>query len=350
MTMLSRDRHTTKMTAPRRAGVRRVVSIVMLVLSTASSMPAFAQPTSGAIAGAQSLVGEGRKLREAGDMKGARDRFQSAYLLVPTPIIGLDLGKARESLGELIEARIVLVEAAALPPIPKESAESTAARAEAVRIAKDLDARIPTVAIAIEGIEGEGKVVVTLDGIELPEGELAPRPVNPGKHVVVVRHGAHQQRTEVEVAEKDAKTATVVFPKIEKIVEPPKPPIVTPKPRLEDDGEPTTRISPLTYIGFSIAGAGLALGTVTGILSLKKAHDFAAACEGYDFQCPPSLRDDYDSSRRYGNVSTVSFLVGGAGLALGIYGLLHREKVAPSPPPNIALSLGAGSVGIRGAF
>jgi hypothetical protein len=318
---------------------------------TASSVASvvFAQPSASTIAGAQSLVGEGRKLRAAGDLQGARDRFQSAYLLVPTPIIGLDLGRAREALAELIEARAVLLECAALPPIPNESAESTNARAEALRIAKELDGRIPTITVTIAGADEGAKVVVAIDGVEIPETELtAPRAVDPGKHLVVARMGMRQTRTEIEVAEKDEKTAALVFPAI-----PPSPPpkVDAKRPTITDE-EPRTRISKLTYVGFSVAGAGILVGSITGIISLKKAHDFAASCEGYNFQCPPSTRDEYDASRRYGNVSTVSFLVGGAGLALGIYGLFNREKVtsASSSSAPVALSLGVGSVAVGGAF
>ena len=65
---------------------------------------AHADPTPAAIASAKSLVADGRKLRDAGDTKGARDKFRAAYALVPTPIIGLDLGKADVALGELVAA------------------------------------------------------------------------------------------------------------------------------------------------------------------------------------------------------------------------------------------------------
>jgi hypothetical protein len=307
------------------------------------SSTARAQPSPATIAGAQVLVGEGRKLRAAGDLAGARERFESAYLLVPTPIIGLDLGKARAALGYWIEARAILLESSALPPIAKESDESKAARAESIALAQSLEERTPTLAVVIEGLEVGIKVNVAVDGADVSDGDAkTPRKVNPGKHVIVVRADGRLQRVEVEVAEKEAKTATVTFPKIAP-PEPPRAPESKPLPP-----PPETRVSKLAYIGFAVAGAGVVVGSVTGILALTRAHDLDTACEGYNFQCPPSTRSAYDSSRRYGNVSTASFIVGGAGLALGVYGLLNRETVPAAP--RVSLSIGIGSVGLEGAF
>jgi hypothetical protein len=317
----------------------------MVICAGSAASTARAQPSSAAISGAQVLVGEGRKLRAAGDLAGARERFESAYLLVPTPIIGLDLGRARAALGYLIEARAILLESSALPPIAKESEESKAARAESIALAKELEARIPTLAVVIEGIESGTKISVSVDGDDVPDTDATtPHKVNPGKHVIVVRTDDRVQRLDVTVAEKEAKTATVTFPKIAP-PEAPKPQESKPQPPLPP---PETRVSPLTYVGFGVAGAGLVVGSITGIIALGRAHDFTASCEGYNFQCPPATRAAYDSSRRYGNVSTVSFIVGGAGLALGVYGLLHRETVPAAP--RVSLSLGVGSVGVEGAF
>ncbi|MGZ3456411.1 MAG: hypothetical protein ACXVEF_42800 [Polyangiales bacterium] len=322
---------------------RGAMLCILSTLALGAVLPrtSHAQPSSATIAGAQVLVGEGRKLRAAGDLHGARERFESAYLLVPTPIIGLDLGKAREALGFLIEARVVLLESSALPPIANESAESKAARAEAIRVANELDGRIPTLAVSIEGAESGVKVVVTIDGVEVPEADLAsPRKVNPGKHVVLARMGNRQERTQVELAEKEAKIASIVFAPVKALPEPVKPPIKPPpeQPRVY-------RTSLLTYVGFSVAGAGLVVGTITGIVAVKKAHTFTSACDKKD-QCPLSTQSDYDQSRNFGNVSTVSFIVTGVGLAVGVYGLLSPELV----PAPVAVSLGVGSVSVHGAF
>lgn len=316
---------------------------LLLAMVIGAGSVAHAEPSSATIAGAQVLVGEGRKLRAAGDLAGARERFESAYLLIPTPIIGLDLGKARAALGYLIEARAILLESSALPPIAKESEESKGARAESIALAKELEGRIPTLAVVVEGVEAGPKITVAVDGAELPDGDAkTPRNVNPGKHVVVVRADDRVRRVDVTVAEKEAKTATVTFPPIAQ-PEPPKPAESKPLP-----SPPETRVSKLAYVGFAVAGAGLVVGSVTGLIALGRAHEFSTSCAEYNFQCPPWTRAKYDSSRRYGNVSTVSFIIGGAGLALGVYGLLNRETVPSSP--SVSLSLGLGRVGLEGAF
>ncbi len=330
--------------AGRRGALCRALAIAVLAFAAALSMTAHADPSAAAIAGAKSLVGEGRKLRAAGRLQEARERFESAWLLIPTPIIGLDLGTAREALGLLIEARALLLEAAALPPFANESAESLAARDEARRMAKDIEGRIPTLAVTIEGAASTATVVVNVDGAQLPQAQLAvPRDVDPGKHVIVAQIGERLRRLDVDVAEREAKTATIVFA-----------PIKAPPSRMTVVDAPArvTVTSPLTYLGFSIAGAGLVLGTVTGLVSLNKSHDVTTACAQFDFQCPASLRREYDAARSYGNVSTASFIVGGAGLVLGVYGLFHRETISrpASGAASISLSIGVGSLGVSGAF
>ena len=64
---------------------------------------------------------------------------------------------------------------------PKETTKSTAAREEAVKLAEELSARVPTVKVAVAGAPAGETPIITVDG---KSGE-AIRRVNPGEHKVV---------------------------------------------------------------------------------------------------------------------------------------------------------------------
>ena len=60
---------------------------------------------------------------------------------------------------------------------------------------------------------------------------------------------------------------------------------------------------------------GVGVGTAFGLMTLKDKHSLNAQCEANT--CPTSQRDAVDSAKRNGNISTIAFGVGGAGLLLG---------------------------------
>ena len=99
------------------------------------------------------------------------------------------------------------------------------------------------------------------------------------------------------------------------------------------------RVSPLVYVGFGVGAAGLAVGSVTGILSLSKASRAKDHCE--DNACREAARDDIDGSKTLANVSNVAFAVGVVGIGVGVYGLLSsgkERKTAVEPGPESSRS------------
>ncbi len=103
--------------------------------------------------------------------------------------------------------------------------------------------------------------------------------------------------------------------------------------------------------------AGVGVGTVFGVLTLKDKHDLK--CQGNS--CPSSERDAVDSAKRNGNISTVAFAVGGAGLVLGtvLYfslGNSSSETHAGAPSRSFAglqngrAAIGPGSVQLAADF
>ena len=67
--------------------------------------PALAEPTAAEFQTARELFKQGTRLRAAGDLPGAIEKFRAADELVRTAITGLELAKTEAQAGQLVEAR-----------------------------------------------------------------------------------------------------------------------------------------------------------------------------------------------------------------------------------------------------
>jgi hypothetical protein len=76
----------------------------------------------------------------------------------------------------------------------------------------------------------------------------------------------------------------------------------------------------MAIAGFSVAGAGLLVGAVTGGLSLSDAATLRDACP--DGACPPELSDTLSRRDTLAHVSTASFALAGVGAVLGVVGVV----------------------------
>ncbi|MGZ5967340.1 MAG: hypothetical protein ACXWP4_06710 [Polyangiales bacterium] len=314
-------------------------------------MVAFAEPSASAIASAKSLVLDGRALRDKGDHKGARDKFKAAYALVQTPIIGIDLAKEHLALGELVEAREVCVEIGKLPANEKESAEGKAARDAAIGLAASLAPRIGSLTVHVVNGPPDGNVTVKIDGETVPAAALStPRKANPGDHVIVATFGTAEKRVKVVLGEGESKDLTLDLEAVGTSTLP----SATEKPTHTQEpatGTTTngTSTSPLTWVGIAVGAAGIAMGSVSGALALSKGSKAKDQC--VENQCPPSSHADYDNSRTWGTISTVSFAVGGAGVVLMVIGLASGRSTTPEKTASrVQPVVGLGSVGLVGSF
>lgn len=327
----------------------------------ATESTALAQPSAGDIAEARDLYNQGLRLRDKGDLAGAVDKLRAANDLASTPITGLELGRAYAATGKLVEARETFLSVGRLPVSRQESPRSAAARKDAAQLAEQLRARIPTLAVSVQGA-GSDSVTVTIDGNGVPtEALLAPRPVDPGAHDVVATSANGGKATaHVEVKEGDSPTVQLTLtggappaatpsaastqPKEAPPPGPASPPPFAPPPS-------SSGIRPvLIFGGFGLAAAGAIVGGITGGLAMSKASSVKNACSG--LTCPTSVDGDLSSGRTMGTVSTVAFIAAGVGAAVGVVGLVlappaHEEGA----PPTAWLTpwVGPGAAGMSGA-
>jgi hypothetical protein len=163
---------------------------------------------------ARALFNEGNGFRDAGDLRAAVDKYKVAYALYPTPIIGLELGRAHVGIGELLEARQVLTSIEKLPLKGDQSGRANLARSDARTLSEILVTRIPAVKVVVPGIESTPARVVKVDGVVVPnEVLLVPRRLNPGNHTIELFDGNATSPLAIvnfALAERETKEVTVM--------------------------------------------------------------------------------------------------------------------------------------------
>jgi hypothetical protein len=341
--------------------IPRFLPLLFLTATLAVAPPLFAgEPTAADKETARTLVTKGQSLYDAKDFAGALKSFRAAHAIMNLPTTGLPLGKAQIELGLLVEARDTLLEVARYPKKASEPEAFGRARTEASQLSDSLASRIATLELSFPSSRPGAAAAVNIDGVEIPsEAVTVPRRVNPGKHLIVVRVDGYEPTT-IETTLGDGEAKLVPVPLKEtgqtKIASPgpapATPPPGTPPPA--DEGPTTTKTSPLVYIGFGVGGAGIVVGTVTGLMAVSSASSAKDQC--IDTRCPPAAQSDIDSAKTTGTISTIGFAVGVVGVAVGVYGLLSPSKVEGKVSADARRSfsvtpvVGPGSFSLHGRF
>lgn len=324
-----------------------------LVLS-ASGAALAQQPTAADRETARNLMDEGDKKRDAGDLKTALQRYQTADEIMKVPTTGLEVAKTQIALGLLIEARETLTRVLRIPQAKKEPEAFVRARQQADQLNGDLAGRIPTVQLDIKNADPAQPPQVTIDGESVPAPTAqAPRKLNPGAHTVVVRSGSFEKKIEITLLERDTKSFSVDLAKAKR-VKPEKEKPEKPETPAEDKESSTPKF--LMYGGFGLAVVGVAVGSITGLMSISKTNELKAVCPNNN--CPAGRQPDIDSAQNLGNISTLGFVVGGIGVAAGIAGILmspstpDKDTKEPAAGSSARLTplVGPGALGLRGTF
>ncbi|HSO39211.1 MAG TPA: hypothetical protein VLT33_42085 [Labilithrix sp.] len=332
-----------------RSAVRPAILGILLAAALVSAAPrASADPSLSDRETARSLMDDGDAKRDKGDFKAALKSYEAADAIMHVPTTGLEVARAQAQLGLLLEARETLGRVLRLPPRPGEPPPFTAARKSAEQMNADLATRIPSITVAVTNADAGQPVQLVFDGeVVPPAAAQAPRKVNPGRHSVVARAGAAERKEEVTVAERDARTVTIDLKQ---------PPVAVEPVRAVEPAQASPSALPrvLMFGGFGLAAVGIGVGSVTGLMSFAKVDDVKKDC--VDNRCKPSREADINSARSLGTISTVAFIVGGAGVAAGIIGIVLSGKQTTETPPGtsaritIVPDVGPTWLGAHGAF
>jgi len=329
--------------------------VVPLALAVAS---AHADPSSADRETARRLMREGRERRDARDYQTALQSFQAADAIMQVPTTGVEVARTEILLGQLVEARDRLLAVVRFPKTPREPRPFAEARVAAGALSEEIAPRIPSLKIVVRGVPEGGTAKVSVDGINVATDSLVePRAVNPGHHVVLARVvGGGRREASVDVREGTIQEVVLALPQttVAQTRSAASGPVTTPDAAFPQPPASTaSRSHTLAILGFTIAGAGIATGAVTGVLAMSKLNAAkSGGCVGN--QCPPSTYADLDSAGTFATVSTVGFIVGGAGAVLGLVGLFvggRSSEEAPAPSAKVITPwIGAGSAGVRGTF
>lgn len=285
---------------------------------------------------ARALAEHGYAMYEAGRYAEAIDALDHAERLYHAPTLVFALARAHAAMGKLVEARALFQKVAD----EKLASDAIKAFQDVQRSAPGevaaLDKRIPTLAIQVRG--GGGKSLrVSIDEVEVSySGPGRALSVNPGSHrITVVPLGGVGQTRFITLEEGARASVTIELAGAAPLVVP----VAVPDaPRL-------WRVP--AYVSFGVGGAGLLLGVGAGIFTVVKAAELNAACPSGT--CPTSEHDaDIRLGRAMGVTTTVGFVVAGAGAALGTVLLLVKPGTASAPA--ISAGLGPGSIDLRGRF
>ena len=288
---------------------------------------------------AKELFADGLELRGKGDDAAALAKFEAAYKLVRSPITTLEYGRSLIRVGRLVEGRERCLEATGLPEKPNESPQSKDARLAAKKLADEVTPRIPTIRVKLEGLPAGAAAAVEIDAHLVASLALAtPQGVDPGKHHISAKLASGDERTsDIEVREGDTREVIMTFGS----------PATAPKGATVDSG----RVGALTYVAFGVAGVGVVVGAVTGLIAKSKASDLKSSSWCSDSRCLPPEHDSVDSFNRMTTISTASFVLAGVAAGVGLVTLLTGGSGSNEPrSAHVEPWIGLGSAGVGGAF
>jgi hypothetical protein len=357
---------------------RRALALGLPVLVAGVTLTSTAradEPSAQDIAQARDLAQQANAAFQAGNFVESEKLYYAAtklYSLAPTLTLGLARSQAKQ--GKFVAAQEgynkVIREwdgKANASPAFKDALDAAKAEVGAV------SAKLASVVISIEGQLPNG-TQVTIDGTAVNLAALGlKRPVDPGPHLV--KASADGYKTAEATFRAEEGTTSEAKLKLEKgaaIVAATEPPAsanaggtpanrdASPPPRA-DKASGGGSNKTLAIVAFGVGGAGLVLGSVTGLMALGKHSDLNDACKSGT--CPADKQADVDSYKTMGTLSTVGFIVAGVGAAAGAVLLLtsgsgkvetgDRGKgryATAKTAPSVVPYLGIGGGGVVGRF
>ncbi len=290
--------------------------------------PAFAAPSAVEKETARRLMDDGRSHVKAGRLDQAIEAFRKAHEIMQVPTTGYALAKAYTDAGQLVDARDVALSVTRLPKEARESSVFEDARTKSRELEGALKTRIPTLLLTLTNGEGAN---IEIDKKPLPASVAgAPIAMNPGSHTLTAALRGETRSEDITLSEGDQKTVAFTF-----LASPD--PVVAQVPEASGDEKKRRSggISPLVWIGFGLAGAGIGAGTVTGFMAMGAGSDVRKSC--VDNRCDPSVTNDLESARTMATISTISFAAAGGSALLGVIGLFMGGGKEEAPPSQAKL-------------
>lgn len=280
-------------------------------------------------AAAEALFLDGRQDVQRSDYAAACPKFAESERLDPAAGTLINLSDCEEHLGLLASAWEHW--RAAIDQLAPEDPRLPVIKERATSLEKRLShLTIKLVASAPHDTR------VTRDDVEIGDASRGiALPVNAGEHVIVVGLEGRTRRFTVAISEGESK---------EIVVEPAPAPILLPPavlapPRFNDpevEAPHSTRALGLAIAGVGVAG--LAVGTVTGVMAIGKKSVVGANCDSSK-ACNIHGYDAAVAGRTLSTVSTIAVVAGLVGVAAGAFLVVSSPRAKTSASARAASSL-----------
>lgn len=335
----------------------RHASFGWVLAAVLCAAPAAAAPVPAERANARQLYFEGMKKQRAGDLEGAHRAFLAADGIMHVPTTALRLAEVQIATGALVEALDSLDRATqyrSAEPIP---AAQEQARQSARELRSTLLPRIPSLVVSIEGDADDEHVSVTVDGRPLPSAlHGAPYLVNASAHVVELRVDDRVVESyDVLLAEGERRALALHVPARDREPEakpvasaaPATPVVEVAKASATHDAtrsEPKPWVRPAIIGAGALAVAGIAVGTIGGIMTLNARATAEEKCPGRS--CPVGGAGELalEDAQTYATLSTAGWITAGVAVAAGV-GVWLMSSHRATTKPAVAL-VGAGGAQI----
>jgi tetratricopeptide (TPR) repeat protein len=296
------------------------------------------EPNESVTAAAESLFQDGRKLTLEGRYDEACPKFLASHKIAPAHGTLLNLADCYENNGQLASAWARFHEAIALAQRLGRPDREKIARDRAERLAP----RLIKLTIAVPR---DADVEVKLDGLPLDAAARGtPIPVDRGKHTLeATARGKKRFIATIEVSEADP-SPTVAIPALEDDAPPPTPRDAAPARPAEDVGGGSPQKT-IAVVLAAVGVAGVGTGAFFGLRASSRWSDAKSHCDER-LECDATGVALADEARTSGNVSTISFIAGGALVALGAVLFF----TAPKNAGGMHVGIGPGSLLLGGAF
>jgi len=325
------------------------------------------------LAEARTAFKEGTSLARQAQWGEALLAFERSQTLRPHTFTTYNIGYCERALGRYTRARKLLARALAENDARGGTALSPDVVNDAKKYLAEMEKRVARATITLDPVDAsiavDGRPLEIVTGDKTPpmlsagtrdqgQGEVPPSAtfellIDPGSHVfTVARAGSNDLVVSRSFA---AGTTTPLELKL----------MVKAGPLEESRGAVVqappsreTKSSKLPgYVLLGIGAAGLATGSVAGILAVQSKHRLDEACPGGPSRCPPGAMSEHDTLNRWADVSTVAFAVGAVGIGLSTV-LLLTSGSKPSTSAGTAgtnglvihPAIGYGSAFVTGSF
>jgi hypothetical protein len=308
----------------------RFALMISLGLAAFTSRASAADPISDSrTVEASKHFGHGVKLSEDGDWRAAVIEIERAYAIASNYRVLFDIGQCRYQLhdypGALAAFQKYLAEGGDLVAPDR--------RAQVVADVDLLRGRVATLRVASATTGAQ----VTLDDVSLGTTPLsAPTTVGVGRHKLVAsKAGFVDVERTFDIAGDETLDVEI------------DPGPARPEPVRTSKGR---SLAP-ALAGFGVAVAGVAVGSIFGVMALGKKSDLDRTCDRTS--CPASSQSIYDRAQTDGLVSTIGFgaAIVGAGVGVAYFAITAPKGAeAATAEPRVRFFVGPGSLGTKGTF